>query len=99
MSLYDEFCKALDDGKEIRCVFCDISKAFDRVWHKGLLHKLRQIGLGPPIIEWFANYLTSRQQRVVFNNNNSDWKHITAGVPQGSILDQVLFDLSLNMLT
>jgi hypothetical protein len=40
LSLTNEFGKALDEGKEIRVVFCDISKAFDRVWHKGLLNKL-----------------------------------------------------------
>ena len=41
---YHQFCEAVDNGKEVRAVFCDISKAFDRVWHKGLLHKLRGIG-------------------------------------------------------
>ena len=41
---YHQFCEAVDDGKEVRAVFCDISKAIDRVWHKGLLHKLRGIG-------------------------------------------------------
>ena len=40
VDIYNTFCKALDDGKEVRAVFCDISKAFDRVWHKGLLFKL-----------------------------------------------------------
>ena len=42
LSLTKEFGKALDEGKEIRVVFCDISKAFDRVWHKGLLNKFRK---------------------------------------------------------
>ena len=41
---YHQFCEAVDNGKGVRAVFCDISKAFDRVWHKGLLHKLRSIG-------------------------------------------------------
>ena len=41
---YHMFCEAVDSDKEVRVVFCDISKAFDRVWHKGLLHKLRDIG-------------------------------------------------------
>jgi hypothetical protein len=45
LSLTNEFGKALDEGKEIRVVFCDISKAFDRVWHKGLLNKLENIGI------------------------------------------------------
>jgi hypothetical protein len=44
LSLTNEFGKALDEGKEIRVVFCDISKAFDRVWHKDLLHELENIG-------------------------------------------------------
>ena len=43
--LYNSFCQALDSGKEVRVVFCDISKAFDRVWHKGLLCKLKAIGI------------------------------------------------------
>ena len=43
--LYDTFCKALDSGKEVRVVFCDISKAFDRVWHAGLIYKLRASGV------------------------------------------------------
>ena len=43
--LYDTFCQALDAGKEVRVVFCDISKAFDRVWHAGLLHKLQAAGV------------------------------------------------------
>ena len=38
---YNSFCKAIDEGKEVRAIFCDISKAFDRVWHKGLLYKLQ----------------------------------------------------------
>ena len=44
--LYNTFCQALDSVKEVRAVFCDISKAFDRVWHVGLLHKLRVAGPG-----------------------------------------------------
>ena len=38
------FCKALDDGKKVRAVFCDINKAFDRVWYKGILFKRKQAG-------------------------------------------------------
>ena len=43
--LYNTFCQALDAGKEVRAIFCDISKAFDRVWHAGLIHKLKSAGI------------------------------------------------------
>ena len=43
VDIYNNFCKSLDKGKEVRAVFCDISKAFDRVWHRGLLFKLESI--------------------------------------------------------
>ena len=42
VDIYNTFCKALDEGKEVRAVFLDISKAFDRVWHESLLFKLKQ---------------------------------------------------------
>ena len=45
VEIYNSFCKALDEGKEVRAIFCDISKAFDRVWHKGLLFKLQNVGI------------------------------------------------------
>ena len=51
------FCKTLDDGKEVRAIFCDISKAFDRVWHRGLLYKLRQAGIIGSVLSWFSHYL------------------------------------------
>jgi hypothetical protein len=50
---------ALDSGKEVRVVFCDISKAFDRVWHKGLIHKLKQSGISGNLLKWFQNYLVN----------------------------------------
>ena len=62
--MINEFSKALDGNKEIRIVFCDISRAFDRVWHKGLLFKLRSIRISENIIGWFKDYLSNRQQRV-----------------------------------
>ena len=52
---YHTFCEAVDSGKEIRVVFCDVSKAFDRVWHRGLLHTLRATGCSEKVTQWFAS--------------------------------------------
>ena len=92
----NEFGRALDQGKEIRVVFCDISKAFDRVWHRGLVHKLEVIGIKGQLLNWIGNYLSERKQRVVINNTNSDWCDIKAGVPQGSILGPLFFLVYIN---
>ena len=58
--LYNTFCQALDSGKEVRVVFCDVSKAFDRVWHEGLLLKLEAAGITGNLLTWFRSYLTLR---------------------------------------
>ena len=93
---YHTICEAVDRGKEVRVVFCDISKAFDRVWHRGLLHKLKGIGCSEHLLQWFKSYLSDRRQRVVLNGETSDWASISAGVPQGSILGPVLFLIYIN---
>ena len=94
--LYHTFCEALDAGKEVRAVFCDISKAFDRVWHKGLIHKLEAAGVAGETLTWFRNYLSDRRQRVVLPGASSDLAYIRAGVPQGSILGSLLFLVYIN---
>ena len=63
--LYHTFCEALDSGKEVRAVSCDISKAFDHVWHAGLLYKLEAAGITGEVLNWFKSYLSDRRQRVI----------------------------------
>ena len=57
---YNEIFQALDGGKEVRAVFCDISKAFDRVWHRGLIHKLSSLGIIGHLLSCFKSYLSDR---------------------------------------
>ncbi len=98
IEIYHQIMKNLDEGKDVHFVFCDASKAFDRVWHKGLLYKLEQCGVTGKMHNWFSNYLSNRQQRVVVNGSESKYKSITAGVPQGSILGPIMFLIYINDL-
>ena len=71
IDIYNTFCKALDEGKKVSAIFCDISKAFDRVWHKGLLFKLKSACESGSLLTWFSDYLNDRKQRVVLPGASS----------------------------
>ena len=80
------------ENKEAHCfVFCDFSKAFDKVWHRGFLHKMKAYGITGNLINWF-----NRRQKVVIKNNSSAYCEISAGVPQGSVLGLLLFIIYIN---
>ena len=96
VDLYNTFCKALDEGKAIRAIFCDIIKAFHRVWHLGLLYKLETAGISGSLLSWFTDYRNYRLQRVALPGGSSAWTPIKVGDPQGSILGALLFLLYIN---
>ena len=77
-------------------VFCDVSKAFDRVWHKRFIFKLRQYEIDADLLNWIPDYLHDRKQRVVIRSCMSDFKRVNAGVPQGSVLGPLLFLIYVN---
>ena len=85
-------------------VLLDISKAFDKVWHKDLIYKLKQNGISGKLLNLIIDFLSNRKQRVVLNGKYPSWTNIEAGVPQGSILEPLFFliyinDLSDNLIT
>ena len=88
----------MDEGYEIRGIFLDISKVFSKVWHEGLVFKLKQNGIFGNLLNILEDFLRNRKQRVVLNEQASNWENIHAGVPQASIFRPLFFLIYINDL-
>ena len=74
----------------------DFMKAFDKVPHNRLIHKIESFGINKSITSWISDFLHNRMQRVIINEERSDWKAVTSGIPQGSVLGPILFVMYVN---
>ena len=81
LSITHDIYYSFDEGFETRGIFLDISKAFDEVWHKGLIYKLRLYGFSGDLLSLLIDFLTNMKQRVVLNGQNSSRADIKAGAP------------------
>ena len=78
ISIAHEIYQSFDDGLEVRRVFLDISKAFDKVWHEGFIYKLKQNGIKSNLLDTLTNFLNDRKQRVFLNGQHLKWAKFTS---------------------
>jgi len=94
----DDFAQCLNNKGLIHAIFLDFAKAFDKVPHKKLCHKLTSYGIQGPVLKWISNFLSNRTQKVLVGGQTSDLTAVLSRVPQGTVLGPLLFLCYINDL-
>ena len=92
----NDLAESLNRNEQTDVIFLDFSKAFDKVSHLHIFHKLHHYGIRGDLLTWIKDFVVNRSQQVIVNGQQSDPTHVTSGVPQGTVLAPLLFLCFIN---
>ena len=99
ISAISDYQQCLNNKKHIDTIFLDFAKAFDKVSHSKLCHKLSHYGINGQLLSWIKNYLSDRSQSVVLDGLSIRPTSVIPGAPQGTVLAPLLFLVYINDIT